>query len=319
MNIYQRYEPTHTQDEVSPLFLEFFERLIPDPDERHTVVQWLSHIFQKPQERPSWHVMFSSEPGVGKGFLVQNILHPLLNHTSVVSSFTKVLSQFSTIVEDSLVCLLDDCKAKNEDTQIKLKSLLSEARAFVEHKGLQGSMVNTYTRFVLASNEEQPIPLKDPLERRWFVPMPLVHKFNKEETQAFLQTLDDWLSVPGSLCSVYNYFMAYDLTEFNPKHVRQTKTLLAIIGASKSPYAQMLQDYIEDHKIFTYTALMIEFENLKVPRPTPAHMEHLFSEVRYKKGRPRINGQQITIYHPIGMTTKEIEIEMERIANQDPF
>lgn len=305
INIYKKYQPTHDRADVSPIFLDYIARLVPDPDERHIFMQWIAHIFQKPSERPSWHVMMSSEPGVGKGFLVESILHPLLHHTSVVSSFTKVLSQFSTIVEDNLLCLLDDCKAKNEDTQVKLKSLLSEARAYCERKGLQGGMVNTYTRFILASNEEKPISL-DATERRWWVPMPLVHRDDKQKTQEFIQTLDDWLSLPGSLCAVYNWFMSYDLRGFNHKHVKQSATLISIIGLSENVHAQFVNDYISEHTVFSYSDLMRAFDAEEMQRPKPSHLSHLLSEAKYEKGRPRINDKLTSLYYPKGMTLEKI-------------
>lgn len=308
INKYEKYQPTHDKADVSPIFLAYMKRLVPDEDEHHLFMQWLAHIFQMPQERPSWHVMLSSEPGVGKGFLVESILHPLLTHTSVVSSFTKVLSQFSTIIEENLVCLLDDCKAKTEDTQTKLKSLLSEARAYCEHKGKQGGMVNTYTRFILASNEDKPLFL-DETERRWWVPAPLKHMENLEETQAFIKTLDKWIDLPGSLCAVYNYFMQYDLSTFNYKYVAQSETLKAIIGLSKNVHAQFLADYILDNKVFTFTELMTAFDTVKLQRPTPAHFAHLLSEAKYVNKRPRIEGKETSLCHP-----KDIALEGIRSA-----
>jgi hypothetical protein len=138
VNTYRKYAPTTDSAEVSPLFVEYLARLVPDPAERHIFTQWLSHIFQRPGERPSWHIMLTSDVGTGKGFLVESILNPLLHHTSVVSSFSKVMGQFSTMLEDNLLVLLDDPAQGSDDTQTKLKSLLSEERAYSERKGLQG-------------------------------------------------------------------------------------------------------------------------------------------------------------------------------------
>lgn len=205
VNTYRKYEPSTEAADVSPLFIEYLERLFPVAEERHIVVQWLAHIFQYPEQRPSWHLMLTSEPGTGKGFLVQETLHPLLRHTSVVASYAKVMGQFSTVLEDNLLILLDDCKAKSETVQTQLKSLLSEERTYAERKHMQGGMVDTYARFILASNEYKPLHL-DASERRWYVPSRLQHRESRQETQAFIKQLADWLAIPGSLCKVYNYF-----------------------------------------------------------------------------------------------------------------
>ncbi|KAF7963436.1 hypothetical protein AWV80_09580 [Cupriavidus sp. UYMU48A] len=109
-NTYKRYQPTTESADVSEDFHEFFVRLFPDDDERHIVLQWLAHMFRHPEQRPSWHLLFTSEPGTGKGFLFENILHPLLLHTTLVANYARVTGKFSSVLEENLLILLDDCK-----------------------------------------------------------------------------------------------------------------------------------------------------------------------------------------------------------------
>lgn len=305
INTYTSYEPTTTSKDVSPLFLEYLERLIPDSSERHIFVQWLSHIFQKPEERPSWHIMLTSDVGTGKGFFVESILNPLLRHTSVVPSFQNVLGKFSTILEDNLLVLLDDPSQGSDDTQTKLKSMLSEERAYTERKGLQGSMVKTSTRFILASNDARPLHL-EANERRWWSPAPLIHKFDKSETQTFIKSLADWLALDGSLCKVYNWFMAYSLEGFNPKHIDQSANLKEMIGMSVNVHAKFLEHYIKEHTVFTHAELMNAFDSEEVQRPGSRQVPHLLREAGYVNGRPRIDGKQTSLCHPVSMSLPEI-------------
>ena len=82
VNTYRAYElSTAPAVELTPLFGKFFEALLPDPMECNTFLQYLSHAFQRPAERPSWHPMLTSDHGTGKGFLLEKILQPLLHHT----------------------------------------------------------------------------------------------------------------------------------------------------------------------------------------------------------------------------------------------
>lgn len=313
VNTYHKYAPTTATDNasVSPLFLEYLERLIPDLADRHIFTQWLSHIFQRPQDRPSWHVMLTSDVGTGKGFLVESILHPLLHHTSVVSSFQHVMGKFSTMLADNLLVLLDDPAQGNDDTQTKLKSLLSEERAYCEPKGLQGGMVKTYTRFILASNDARPLHLAEN-ERRWWSPAPLIHRHDKEETQRFIKTLADWLALPGSLCAVHNWFMAYTLEGFNPKHIDQSVNLKSMIGMSADIHAQFLNNYISEHVVFTHSELMDAYDTEKIQRPSSRQVPHLLREAGYVNARPRIDGKLTSLCHPISMTLDEIREAYKR-------
>lgn len=306
INVYRAYTATTDSAEVSPLFLDYLERLAPDPDERHVMVQWLAHIFQRPEQRPSYHLMMPSDTGTGKGFLVEEILHPLLHHTSIVSSFSKVTGQFSSLVEDNVLVLLDDCKAKSDAVQTQLKSLLSEERQYVERKKLQGSMVRTYARFILASNEVKPLHL-DESERRWFVLKYLSHKVDRAETQQFIKSLADWLELPGSLCKVYNYFLACDLTGFNHKNPPMTDSLRAIVEMGRCPYALFLAEYTADRKLFDRPELVAALRAEEMSKPSDQRLSHLIREAGYARSRPLINGTQHGgIYHPVGMPLEEI-------------
>jgi hypothetical protein len=302
-NTYRRYRPSSSSAHVSPLFHEFFERLAPSEVERTVLLQWLGHLFQRPQERPSWHILIPSDPGTGKGFMLESILHPLLHHTTVARSFKTVMGQFSSVLENSLLVLLDDCKSSSDSTQTQLKSILSEERQYVEKKHQQGAMVPTYTRFILASNERRALYLEAD-ERRWFVLARAVHRVDREETQAFIAQLAQWLKVPGSLCQVWNYFQGISLERFNAKAVPESQGLAAMVAMSKSQCAVLLEDFVSDHPVFLYADFLRAIKDEGLSRPSDNQLPHLLRDVGYESTRlrlPQFGGEKRKVYHPIGM------------------
>jgi len=290
-NTYQQFSPVPTDKQISQLFLDFLERLFPDTADRHTCVQWLAHCFQKPSVRPSWHLLLVSESGTGKGFLFNEILAPLLLHTSIAQSFTKVTSQFSTILEDNLLCLLDDPRKGSDETMTRLKSILSEESALVEHKGETARMVNTYTRFILASNLERPLRL-DEDDRRWFAPAKLVHKESKAETQTFISRLSAWLEEPGSLSIIYNWFMQYDLTGFNPKHIHQSEQLKTMIGMSRNALDDTYADYFAENEVLHVTDLQTYIVESGYTKPQNAAIKNALEEGGYRSQELVLNGSR---------------------------
>lgn len=304
VNTYKKYKPKTNSRELSPLVHEYFERLFPVATERHTVLQWLAHIFVRPSERPSWHLMFSSDVGVGKGVLVNEILQPLLLHTSVLNSYSKLMGKFSTVLEETLLCLLDDPKAKSDDVQTQLKSLLSEERAYIERKGLQGGMITTYTRFILASNETRPLFLESN-ERRWFVVTPLVHKIDATETAAFIKKLVDWLALEGSLDALHHFFMSYDLTGFNPKRIEQTESLKAMIVLSANPDLDFIKQVLEDNKVCTNAELMQAFKDDGRTPPSSKQVPHLLRELGLESRRIDLKEFRKSVILPVGMSNAD--------------
>ena len=306
-NTWRKYQPTSDCTEVPEAFLLFLERLFPLATQRHLAVQWLSHMFQKPRERTSWHLLLTSEVGVGKGFLVEEILHPLLHHTQVIAKFSRLTGQFSTTLEENILVLLDDCKATSSAQQTELKSLLTEHRVYVERKQQQGGMVDTCTRIILASNEAKPLDL-DEDERRWFVPARLVHEENLQSTQQFIKSLQLVLDKPGSLDAIYHYFMTYDLTDFNPKFVAQTDTLLDMVKLSKGIHGDLLAEFIEDHPVFTTAEWLAEYDRQGLPRLRDTRkIPALLLEAGYEKGRPTVHGQRDPLCYPKGWDAAQIE------------
>jgi hypothetical protein len=306
VNMCQKYEPASANSDVSPLWYEFWERLIANPVQRRQALQWIAHAFQKPGERPSYHLMWPSEPGTGKGYLFENVLQPLLLHTEIAASYDKVMGRFSTMLETSLMVLLDDCKTISDATQTKLKSILSEERQHVEKKQQQGKMVRSYTRFILASNEARPLYL-DPDERRWLVFDRLVHQVDGTETQEFIGRLDLWLKSPGALDSVFNWFMDYDLTGFNHKRAPESEALKAMVALSTNPHEEFTAGYVKDNVVFTLADLQAAFVDDGLPKASPSHVPHIMSKLGYTKSQIQIDGKRSTYYYPMSLSFDQVQ------------
>ena len=306
VNICKKYLPASTLAEVSPLWLEFWDRLIADPVQRHQALQWIAHIFQKPWERPSYHLMWPSEPGTGKGYLLECVLQPLLLHTEIAASYDKVMNRFSTMLETCLLGLLDDCKTSSDATQTKLKSILSEERQHVERKQLQGKMVRSYTRFILASNEARPLYL-DPDERRWLVFDRLVHRVDGDDTQAFIARLDGWVKSEGALDAIFNWFMTYDLTGFNHKRAPESKALKAMVALSTNPHEDFAAGFVMDNLVFTLADLQEAFVADGLPKAKPAHVPHIMRKLGYRKAQIQFDGKRPTYYFPMSVEPDQVQ------------
>lgn len=267
INTHRSYESS-AHGEVSPLFIEYLARLFPNDEERKICIQWLAHIIQCPEIRPSWHLLLSSEAGTGKGFLFHQVMTPLLcKQTYLARSYAEITNQFSTALCDNLLILLDDPKSTSDSQMTKIKSALTETRVSIERKHLTAKMEPTFTRVLLASNEERPL-LLDKDERRWFAPQRLKHKYDVAETERFLSKLADWLSKPLSIDALYHWFRKTDLADFNPKHVHQTPTLLEMIGASKNSLENIYVEYVSEKKVFALNDLVQHILDLGYSKPS---------------------------------------------------
>ena len=244
LNTFKSYSPTtdkHQQADLTPLHA-LFERLFPIVEEREIVLNWISHLIQRPYEKPTYHLLLTGEQGTGKGTLCNSLISPLISNQLVsINSYSQLTGRFSDILADNLLIVLDDCRRGSHNTATALKSLLTEKRVYIERKGLQGRMVNTYSRFVLNSNDKLPIPIESN-DRRWFIPQYMNHAIDRKETQAFISSFIKWLE--SNIDCVYWYFMVRDISQFNPNDCVSTATKEALQDKSTPSLVEYIQDYI---------------------------------------------------------------------------
>ncbi|WP_447887418.1 primase-helicase family protein [Serratia fonticola] len=289
LNTWREYEPKEKySDSIDySLWGEYLERLFPVEKERKTVCQWLAHMFQKPDEKPSWHLMLTSDTGTGKGFLFHKILYPLLsNQAELLNSYDKLTGQFSASCANNTLVFLDDCRSSSRHLQTMLKSILTESNQRVEEKYQQARMVETYTRFILASNELRPLRL-DNNERRWYAVEYIKHRQSTEETGQFIDKLEDWLRLSGNLDGVYHWFMAYDLSGFNPYRCERTSTLNEMIEQSKSVLDVELCEWLIENKVFKLDTAKQTFD------APPDQIKRKLEELGYREARIHTNGQGV--------------------------
>jgi len=256
-------------------------------------------MFQKPSERPSYHLLLTSNTGTGKGFLFSDILTPLLcGQVSHVSSFAEVTAKHSTCFDSTLLLMLDDPKSMSQSTMTKIKSKLSETFISVERKYEPAAMQKVFTRVILATNELRPLKL-EANERRWFAPNYMNHLINNKETQTFIAMLAEWLD-NGGLDAVHRWFMSYSVEGFNHKSIYQTTTLKGMIENSIPVLVDELKEWLETNLVFTWSDLKLEF--------TAADdlLKKYLVELGYCKKRITVKEQTPTLWFLAGTSNDKV-------------
>lgn len=308
LNTYKPYQLCHPNASGCELFHEFMGRLFPLANERDTVLKWIAYAIQRPQDRPTWHLILTGQTGTGKGIFFSHVLTPLVSgQTQLVNKFARVTGQFSSVLENSIFLCLDDCRYGTVDTQNQLKSLLTEKSVFVEKKGINDAgMVSTYTRIVLNSNHKTPLPM-DASERRWYVPSYITHKVDGNETQRFMETFLDWVQQTQNIDAIYNYLMAMDLNGFNPNRCAPTPTQLAMIENSSPVLEAEILAFIDDNELFQRHDLLIHLDSRKVKYNNET-LNNALQELDYISARVMVQGKKHTIYMPSDYNRKLIKV-----------
>ena len=298
LNTFKSYTPTtnnQQQADLTPL-QAFFERLFPIESEREVVLNWISHLIQRPFEKPSFHLLLIGEQGTGKGTLCNTLIAPLISNQLVsINNYSQLTGRFSDILADNLLIVLDDCKRGNHNTATALKSLLTEKRVYVERKGLQGKMVNTYSRFVLNNNDKLPIPIEHN-DRRWFIPQYMSHAIDRKETQVFISSFIKWLV--SNVDCVYWYFMARDISQFNPNNCPSTATKETLQDKSTPSLVEYIQDYIASVWPFFSKAEINTYLKQQSVSYTQSELSDAIEAMEYECKQVRIKSERYRICIP---------------------
>ncbi|WP_436868205.1 primase-helicase family protein [Enterobacter hormaechei] len=253
LNTYRRFSSDKAPVDILTPWFEYLVRMFPDETDRTNVCAWLAHCFQRPEERPTWHLVIPSDTGTGKGFLFQQILTPLLaGQTKHYSSYAQLTEKHNGALADNLIIVFDDPPKASRRVAESLKSIQTEPTVDIRPLYENARKVATYTRFMTFSNSPTPIEVDDN-DRRHYATHFIKHQVDHDETAAFIVHLSDWLEA-GGLEAIYRWFMQYDLSDFNPYRPPHSAALERMKQASVSPAESEAAVFTESHQVFSFNA-----------------------------------------------------------------
>jgi putative DNA primase/helicase len=182
------------------------------------IIQWLAHMVQKPDEKPSIAILMKSLEGTGKGLFIKPLLTILGQHGTHVNGHTNLTQRFNSTVANKILIFGDEVDLKDNKVADKLKGLISENVTQLERKGIEPEAMPNYSRFIFASNHVQVINagLK---ERRYLVVEPIL------KDKKYYDAIVDWIDHGGAKHLLY-YLMHLDISKFNRNKAPITKALI---------------------------------------------------------------------------------------------
>jgi putative DNA primase/helicase len=184
-------------------------------------IQWLAHIFQRPDVKPSVAVFIKSVEGTGKGTLFRLLQEILGVHTSQINGAELVTRNFNGILTAKLLIFADEVNLIERDTFDKVKGLISEPTCQLEKKGIEAEPMANLSRFIFASNHDQVIPAGK-RERRFL----LIEASDKKASDKDYWVAFNKLINPEYAGYFLDYLLKVDLSGFDPYNAPMTKELI---------------------------------------------------------------------------------------------
>lgn len=185
-------------------------------------IQWLAHLFQYPDQKPTVAIFLKSVEGTGKGSLFRLLQKMLGVHAGQINGSQLVTRNFNSILIAKLLIFADEVNLMDSEAFDKIKGLISEPICQLEKKGIEAEPMANLARFIFASNHEEVFPAGK-RERRFLLIEASSEKSNDKEYWKKFNRLIKTEEYAGVFL---HYLLNMDLTNFDPFNAPMTKELI---------------------------------------------------------------------------------------------
>lgn len=207
--------------DISP-FLYHVEQVICAGDKvvSDYLLQWMAHLIQRPEEKPSVAIVMKSVEGTGKNTLVRPLLQILGPYAAQINGIRHLTGRFNSTLANKLLVFVDEAEMTEAGCADRLKAIISEPVFHLERKGMEPEPVPNCARMIFASNHEQVIRA-GLYERRFLVLEPDARRIRDKD---YFDRLYRWLDENGA-AHLLHWLQHLDLTGFDPRRAPVTQAL----------------------------------------------------------------------------------------------
>ncbi|MBB6012668.1 hypothetical protein HNR59_002013 [Aquamicrobium lusatiense] len=150
------------QADVTP-FLRHLELLLPDPNDRRALAEYLAHCVKYPGYKIPWAPLIQSTEGVGKNVIKQVMRYAIGSHyfyEPKAKQLNDSGSKFNAWMEGRLFFLVDEIMTGEKRDMVEtLKPFVTETQLEIEGKGSNQRMGDTPGNWLFLSNHKDAIPI----------------------------------------------------------------------------------------------------------------------------------------------------------------
>ncbi len=262
------------------------------------LTKWLGQMIQYPAVKTICPTLISKQ-GAGKGSLI-HLLKELLGESKVMETTDPsrdVWGQFNGPMANSFFVVLNELsKSQTVECEGKLKGLVTDRALVINSKGLNQFLIDSYHRFLVTTNKEDPIATSEDDRRNLIIRSSDEKCGDKEYFKKLYFCMADY----NVLCTVYEYFKSIpDLDKFNELPIPQTQHQNILKQLDRSIPEQFLIDLINEHyEEIEYTVSSKKLFEMFIDFVTAGNMEYNTTPIKF--------GVQLSLLKVDGLTKSRV-------------
>jgi hypothetical protein len=207
---------------------------------------WIAHLFKYPKNK-SFVPIFVGNQGTGKDMLIA-LITKLMGEKKKFETSTpekNIWGSFNPFMKSAVLIHLSEFGKKNTQDYVgNIKAITTTGRIMINEKNKGEYEINSYHRFIGASNYGEPIPIEKD-NRRFQLILTSSDKIGNTE---YFNEGWGYIKDKNAMKSFYDYLMTLDVPEQLQYHmVPQSEYTEYITGISKPQEECFLQDFIHEN------------------------------------------------------------------------
>lgn len=246
-NIYNTFEPFRIQTLQPRItypkeFIELVNSLCNYEQEvSHYLMSYIAHLFQKPHENPHTAIVLKGNQGTGKDTLT-HIIDKLLGNKYLVklSDMGNLVGNFNDCLHNKLVVQINEMSGNDGYAyKNKIKDMITTETNVISKKYLPIEYQTNHIRWFMFSNNLVPVVIEN-TDRRFLICETADDYIGRTEYWTdFYKKLDD----EEYLLDILHYLENYDISEWRPNLIPQTKDKRNLQINNNNPIHQFISKY----------------------------------------------------------------------------
>jgi hypothetical protein len=195
-------------------YLAHARRLLPNDDERETILSWIAWVLQNPTEKMRWAPVLKGPQGHGKDTLFKPLAEGVGMHNFEELPPAKLAERFTPFYEKRVVLVTEMSNSDRFNVYERMKAAITGSAAgylWVERKGIDPYPTLDRLAWVVLTNHDDAISLSAD-DRRFYV---AETSTGSAPPKAYFDALYHWLAVEGYR-KVMAWMLRRDVSEISP-------------------------------------------------------------------------------------------------------
>ncbi len=222
----------------------------------HYLTSYIAHLFQKPHENPETAIVLKGNQGTGKDTLT-HIINKLLGNNYLVklSDMSNLVGGFNECLYNKLVVQINEMSGQDGYAyKNKIKDMITTETNVINRKHLRIEYQTNYIRWFMFSNNLVPVVIEN-TDRRFLICETADDYIGKTEYwRDFYRKLNE----KEYLQQIYYYLMNFDISEWRPNNIPQTKDKKNLLINNNNPIHLFISNYKFINKP-TYSVKNVEY------------------------------------------------------------